>query len=148
MINIRAGVFETNSSSVHSLVLCTQDDYRAWINGDKLLNVYYHDNWAWKHWDQDAHKYVETTKGMPPQFVTPEEAAYYDEYYPYPPMEDRGWGYSTDFIDENGKYHERKFLTFREYQESYGSDFTTFEDTYITPSGEEIMGFGYYGYDG
>lgn len=46
MINIRTNVFETNSSSVHSLILCTADDYRAWINGDKLLNIYYDDDWA------------------------------------------------------------------------------------------------------
>lgn len=148
MINIRANVFETNSSSVHSLILCTANDYQAWVDGDKLLNIYYDDNWAWKHWDPEAGKYVETTVGMPPQFVTPEEAAHYDKYYPYPEIVEGTWGYSSDFIDENGEYHDRKFLTFEEYQKTYGWNFETFDEVYITPKGEEVIGFGYFGRDG
>lgn len=148
MINIRTNVFETNSSSVHSLILCTADDYRAWIDGDKLLNICYNDNWAWKYWDPEAGKYVETTVGMPPQFVTPEEATHYDKYYPYPEMIEDTWGYSSEFIGEDGEYHNRKFLTFAEYQKTYGWDFETFDDTYITPGGEEVVGFGYFGRDG
>ena len=148
MINIRMGVFETNSSSVHSLILCTADDYRDWINGDKLLNVYYNEDWAWKHWNQDARKYVETIKGIPPQFVTSKQAAFYDEYYPYPEMEEDIWGYVSDFKDKEGNYHERKFMTFQEYHNSYGYDFETFEDSYVTPKGEEVVAFGYFGRDG
>ena len=30
MINIRYGLFETNSSSVHSMTLLTQDEYEKW----------------------------------------------------------------------------------------------------------------------
>lgn len=40
MINIRRNVFETNSSSVHSLILCTKKDYKAFQNG-KLFYVNY-----------------------------------------------------------------------------------------------------------
>ena len=147
MINIRTNVFETNSSSVHSLILCTANDYQAWVDGDKLLNIYYNDDWAWGHWDPKAGKYVETTVGMPSQFVTPEEAAHYDEYYPYPEMTEDSWGYRTDFMDENGEYHDRKFLTFEEYEKTYCWDFETFNDTYITSKGEEVVGFGYFGRD-
>ena len=31
---IRRGVFETNSSSVHSLTRCTSSDYDKWKNGE------------------------------------------------------------------------------------------------------------------
>lgn len=31
---IRRGVFETNSSSVHSLTMCTSSDYDKWKNGE------------------------------------------------------------------------------------------------------------------
>ena len=31
MIQIRAGVFETNSSSTHSLCIMTQDDFNKWV---------------------------------------------------------------------------------------------------------------------
>ena len=42
-IKIRRGVFETNSSSVHSLVMCTDDDYSKWKRGEIL-----YDKWAAK----------------------------------------------------------------------------------------------------
>ena len=31
---IRRGVFETNSSSVHSITMCTNSDYEKWENGE------------------------------------------------------------------------------------------------------------------
>lgn len=39
-IKIRQGVFETNSSSTHSLVICTADEYAAFKNGDLMLDAY------------------------------------------------------------------------------------------------------------
>lgn len=39
-IQIRRGVFETNSSSVHSLTICTEAEYNAWARGE----VYF-DKW-------------------------------------------------------------------------------------------------------
>lgn len=33
---IRRGVFETNSSSVHSLTMCTEEEYQKWKNGEVL----------------------------------------------------------------------------------------------------------------
>ena len=35
---IRRGVFETNSSSVHTLTLCTKSDYEKWENGELVWN--------------------------------------------------------------------------------------------------------------
>lgn len=37
---VRKGVFETNSSSTHSLTICTEEQYEKWENGE----VYY-DRW-------------------------------------------------------------------------------------------------------
>ena len=34
---IRRGVYETNSSSTHSISMCTESEYDAWENGDLLL---------------------------------------------------------------------------------------------------------------
>ena len=33
---IRRGVFETNSSSVHSLTMCTGEEYKKWESGEFL----------------------------------------------------------------------------------------------------------------
>jgi len=39
MKTVRYGVFETNSSSCHSLVICKEEDYEAWKAGKSALNV-------------------------------------------------------------------------------------------------------------
>ena len=40
MVVIRRGVFETNSSSTHSLTISTKSDYEKWKRGELLF-----DNW-------------------------------------------------------------------------------------------------------
>ena len=37
---IRRGVFETNSSSCHSLTMCTQSDYDRWKNGELIYEYW------------------------------------------------------------------------------------------------------------
>lgn len=40
MIQIRPLIFETNSSSVHCLVVLTASEYRAWKNGEAFIDYY------------------------------------------------------------------------------------------------------------
>ena len=135
MINIRTGVFETNSSSVHSMVLCSANDYEDWVKGKKLYNVNYNYN-GWH--------YIEA-----PLFVTPEEAAEYDSNYPYPKEhQENYWGdWELDFQDEEGNWHERQFITAEEYGRAYSCMYETFDDSFTTPGGEEVVAFGFYGHD-
>lgn len=44
MIQIRSKVFETNSSSVHSLTVCTQSEMQHWKNGEMVYD------WLEKSW--------------------------------------------------------------------------------------------------
>lgn len=37
---IRRGVFETNSSSVHSLTMCPKDQFEKWVNGELYFQRY------------------------------------------------------------------------------------------------------------
>ena len=37
---IRPNTFETNSSSTHALVIISKDDYKAWKENKKVLNLY------------------------------------------------------------------------------------------------------------
>lgn len=37
MIKVRQGVFETNSSSTHSIIIVEDDDYQAWKRGEKFF---------------------------------------------------------------------------------------------------------------
>lgn len=41
MRQIRKNVFETNSSSTHSLTMCTKEEYDNWENGKLLFDSYY-----------------------------------------------------------------------------------------------------------
>ena len=60
MIQIRNGVFETNSSSTHSLVMCMKNDYDKWANREVYLN----NEAGWSSYSEYKNK----------QFVTKEEA--------------------------------------------------------------------------
>ena len=40
MIQIRPLIFETNSSSVHCLVVLTSSEYNAWKNGEAFIDYY------------------------------------------------------------------------------------------------------------
>lgn len=40
MKTIRVGIFETNSSSTHSITLCSEEDYEKWKNGELIYDRY------------------------------------------------------------------------------------------------------------
>ena len=40
MIKVRIGAFETNSSSVHTLVLCSDADYKALHEGKAMIDTF------------------------------------------------------------------------------------------------------------
>lgn len=58
-INIRKNVFETNSSSVHSLCICTEEEFDAWKKGELYYN-YYSDEFTKNpvdRWNEDNQTY-------------------------------------------------------------------------------------------
>lgn len=93
MISIRNCVFETNSSSTHSLNICTQEEWDNWVSGKLLYNEY-------------------------------------DEKF-------------TDKVSNN---EDKDYLTF----DSYWDDeyLETYKVCYTSKSGDKIVIFGKYGYDG
>lgn len=64
IFQVRQGVFETNSSSTHTLTICSKDDYDKWKRGE----VFWLDN-SWHKLDTDK------------DFVTPEELEELAEKY-------------------------------------------------------------------
>lgn len=119
---IRRGLFETNSSSVHSIVMCNSDEYNKWRNGD----VYY-DRWN--------KKIVKANDSI----LKARECESYDQAYGL---------YISDKENEfySDCYH--RFLTWDEFFNDYEYiDYETFEDEYTTKSGETVVAFGYYGHD-
>lgn len=107
MLQVRRNVFETNSSSTHSITICTEDEYEMWKRGE----IY------WDRWGET--------------FVSKEEA---EEGFNKSRHED-----FNDYLYYEGLY------TFDRY-EDIGME--TYKEQYQTKSGDKIVAFGYYGYDG
>lgn len=72
---IRRGIFETNSSSVHSITMCSDDEYSKWKNGE----AYY---------DRYARQIVESTEKIEKER---EEDERYTQYLTYDEFHD--WDY-------------------------------------------------------
>lgn len=96
MRQIRQNVFETNSSSTHSIVICTQEEFEKFVHGNLV-----YDNWE---------------RGLVP---VPSAEDYDRRYSSYDELGDTGYG-SLD----------------------------TYEEYFTTPSGDKMVVFGCYGYDG
>lgn len=114
MIQVRRNVFETNSSSTHSITICTEDEYEMWKRGE----IY------WCRWREN--------------FVSKEEVI--DSWNKY---------CSKYYADEEGDFDEwlieEGYYTFDRYDDI---EMETYEEHYQTKSGDKIIVFGYYGYDG
>lgn len=122
MKQIRRGVFETNSSSTHSLTMMMKSDYERW-HKDKLYLCKGGYGWVFN-------------KPIANNLYTKEEAIEFvknNKYYSDGHEIDEEYLREFDFIswDDEGN----------EYLESFYKEFTT-------PSGETIVAFGEYGYDG
>lgn len=108
MRQIRYGAFETNSSSTHTLVIMTKEQYEKFKKEELFL---YNDGVATK--EEIAEKEKESIQRYNDGDV--------DEY-----IEDERLSYDAFVDTENEDF----------YQE------------YTTPSGEKIVAFGYFGYNG
>lgn len=109
MKQIRVGVFETNSSSTHSLTIVSEEDYVKWQSGELLLNTN-----------------KEELVPFPKDYVKKEET-------------EQG-GDGNEFEDEDGV-----LKTYEQWLDSNNEDYV---GKFTTKSGDKIVVFGKYGYDG
>lgn len=134
---VRQGVFETNSSSTHSLTISTKEEFDKWQNGELLFD----------RWNEE---FVEVKDN----FLTEEEKEEVKEKYNK--KKQKYWKEWEDLSDEereelySEKIEEKKdyeeLTTYHEYFDDYY--LSTFKESYTTPKGEEIVAFGKYGYNG
>ena len=121
MIKIRKNVFETNSSSTHSLVMAVKSEFDKWEAGE-----YYYCN-SWYSYDEEHAPEAFKGKFKEGKFFPVAEV---DAYY-------KGLGKERDTYD------------FQTYDEFCDDDYLEYEDyTYTTPSGEVIVACAKFGYDG
>lgn len=119
---IRYDVFETNSSSVHSLTMCSSDEYEKWERGELLY---------WENKD----KFVSREKAIKEL----KEKKYWDGSLMYPHVD---W---NDEDEVNQVFEEERIKTSEEF---FNDDwYETFEQSYTTSKGEGVVAFGYYGHD-
>ena len=119
MFKIRKGLFETNSSSIHSLSILSKKDYEKWKNGEL-----YFDEFSLLTKDE----VIEEIKKDKYAEVSVDELLKMSKY---------------DFDEEVCK---EEYYTFDEWKKCYYSNgFETFKEEYTTESGDEIVVFGYYG---
>lgn len=126
---IRRGVFETNSSSVHSLTMCTSSDYDRWQEGNLYLFM------------GSGECYPDNNKPETNHFYTREEAIEFEKI-------DKSVGEDVNWTDEeevNEILHENEFYDYEYFWDEYGECYETFKKTITTPNGEEVVAFGYYG---
>ena len=98
MRQIRRNVFETNSSSTHSITICMKSEFDKWVNGELVF-------------DRCCDRLVPIT---------------------------------LEIQKEIGE----DYLTYDQFNDWEYMEFDTFENSFTTPGGEEVVSFGYYGYDG
>ena len=121
MIQIRKNVFETNSSSTHSLVMAVKSEFDKWQSGE-----YYYCN-SWYSFNEKEAPEEFKNKFKQGKFAP---AALVDAYY-----------------EATGE--ERDPYDFQTYEEFCDSDYLEYEDyEYTTPSGEVIVACAKFGYDG
>ena len=129
---IRRGVFETNSSSVHSLTLCMESDYNRWDKDGLFL--FTGSGWC----------YPNENKPEKNHFYTKDEVIAFEKSSKYAPDKDFNWD-DEDAVME--MLHDNEWYDYDYYWNTYCEYYETFEDTTTTPSGERVVAFGYYGHD-
>lgn len=122
MITIRQGTFETNSSSTHSIVICTEDEYKKWEKGDLYASRNYD---GFKTKDEILEEYKK------------EYSEYFDANGGFIPTEE----YETleDLMEDcQGEWYNL---------DDWVGELESEENSYVSPSGDKIRIICRYGYD-
>lgn len=118
----RYGIFESNSSSTHSMVIGMEDDFEKWRTGELL---YY------------------TSYELPKGFYTKEEAITEIKDDPYYRNND------FDSMDEDELKEYLYDYGFVDYDQFCDNEYLeTDYNTFVTPKGEKVCVICKYGYDG
>lgn len=135
-ITIRRGVFETNSSSTHSLTICTNESYERWIKGDAVLNE------GWSSFWSDYPDII-PIEDVPTALLKYKGVSHYSYTDLSEDITIDDIKYDTNYEDllrDIGLFTYQMWLD-DEYLDTYERNFTT-------PSGDEMIAFGKYGYSG
>lgn len=122
---IRRGVFETNSSSVHSLTMCSKAEYDAFENGEMYI----------ERWGSSLY----TKEQLIEMFKTIKD--WRTDTLKYANVD---WNNEEEF---QRVLKETEFCTSEEYWDKVSEEYETFQESYTNANGETTYAFGYYGHD-
>lgn len=145
MKQIRKNVFETNSSSTHTLAICTEDEYKKWQEGKLLFNKW-HETFIknsiniTKQDKVEAEERYNTCKGKYYKDWSELTETERDEYtYNYIAQQRR---------QEKNFSFEEDGLTYQEFMQNCNNDGLETETShYTSPSGDKLVITCAYGYN-
>lgn len=138
MRQIRRNVFETNSSSTHSLTICTEDEFDRWKSGELMLDM----------WEDKFIEAIEPTAEDYEHAKTiynSEKSVYYRDWDELSDYEKKQYTLSCMLNGTSGT--ESRYLSFDKWCDNYTRYCEDFRESFTTPSGDRMIAFGYYGYD-
>ena len=145
MKQIRCNVFETNSSSTHTLAICTEDEYKDWKDGKLLFNK----------WNETFVKNSINITKQDRKEAEERYTLYKGKYY-------KDWSELTEAEREEYTYNyiaqqrrqEKSFsfeedgLTYQEFMQNCNNDGLETETShYTSPSGDKLVITCAYGYN-
>lgn len=151
---VRYGVFETNSSSTHSLTICSGEEYSKWENGELYWNY-------WGNFVEMPEEYRDYTDEQwialldEKEYFIKEGKGYsiyisLDYWYSekdYFDTKSEAYAVHKNWLIDKYLYDYENLYSIKVFNETK-EQYEHFWEKYITPSGDEIIAFGYYGYDG
>ena len=126
---VRKGVYETNSSSTHSITMCMKSEYDRWEKDGLFLYKGY------------GYGFQENNQPEEGNFYTKKEVI---EFLKTNKYRDKNFDWSDD--ERLMEWiHEEAFCDYDYFWDCYTCEFETYEDSIKTPNGDEVVAFGYYG---
>lgn len=126
---VRTGVFETNSSSTHTLTICSKSDFEKWKRGELLLDEY-------------SDKFIDVDKVSEKDLESYYNSIKKPYYKNYKDLDDD----EKKSIKNEYMKNEASGITYNEWQ--HDDYLETYSQVYKTENGDEVVAFGKYGYDG
>lgn len=136
---IRRGVWETNSSTSHSVIIMTEDKYKKWEEG----NLYYYGNT--RSWYDPFKELPEEKKPRNGELYTQDEVI---EFYRLQGYEFDPEAGDYDTVEENKDQYISEMGDFVGYHSFAENEYLeTDTNYYTTPGGEKIVVTCQYGSD-
>lgn len=154
MIQIRAGVFETNSSSTHSLCIMPKDDYNKWVSSEGEYYFVRGDgyDYSFNRCFSDGVGSGIYSKEAVKQAIE-NYAKYYEEKHKdetwYTPIDvdmlEHSYDEEVESSREDSRLWDLGIYTFDDWCR-YNDELEQYETSFTTPSGDDMIAFGAYGY--